>query len=54
MATLGRACLILALVVAVYGVVAGLAAWRLEPPRPGGLGAPGGLRARRPADGRDA
>src|SRR3954471_5365789 len=30
MATLGRACLILALVVAVYGVGAGIAAWRLH------------------------
>src|SRR3954452_12442157 len=30
MATLGRACLILALVVAVYGVGAGIAAWRLQ------------------------
>src|SRR3954447_18050716 len=30
MATLGRACLILALVVAVYGVGAGITAWRLQ------------------------
>src|SRR4051794_38901073 len=30
MATLGRACLILALVVAVYGMGAGIAAWRLQ------------------------
>src|SRR3954467_13420705 len=30
MATFGRACLILALVVAVYGVGAGIAAWRLH------------------------
>src|SRR3954447_2985833 len=30
MATLGRACLILALVVALYGVGAGIAAWRLQ------------------------